>query len=516
MLGMLLATLLACNGDDPGPTGDTDTGPVTTVEDCETSPLRYDTFAQPLLATWCTPCHNSALDVAERSGAPEGLDFDSYTDVAAYAALASQSITDERMPPAGGLSIAAREDFAFWVDCGMPEGDAIDTTPALCEAPVSVSAEAVDCTDATQAMGVEIDGDLGSVDGDASCICAVTGDLTASASITYENLRRVDGHVQIDTPEVEMPALADVGSLALLGATGRVQLDGVEVVHGDVVIDDTQLARVELPRLDVVEGDLVVTGNMLLTQGARFANVTELHGSFRFADNDAFPAQVLFGHLEFLGGDIDVQGNDALVSIVGLGHLVELGGRLQIRENPSLELVNLGIDLERIGHGLVIIGNPGLGIVETFPALSSIGMDGTPDAADPGTTDLFLIANTNLRSFTAVPALTELGGLYLASHLRLGTLGDMPLLATVPHDMVIENTRDLTAPPSVPALSSVGGDLRIAGNNSIDTLAPLAAITAIGGDLELVGNESLSTAFAQTFADGVTVGGTTTVSGNGP
>ncbi len=516
MLGTLLATLLACGGDDPGPTGGADTGPVTSLEDCETSPLRYDTFAQPLLATWCTPCHNSELEVAERSGAPEGLDFDSYSRIVTYAALASQSITDERMPPAGGLSVAAREDFAFWVDCGMPEGDAVDTTPALCEAPVSVSAVDVDCTDASQALGVEIDGDLGSFDGDASCVCAVSGDLTITTSVTYDNLRRIDGHLQIDAPEVEMPALVEVGSLALLGATRRVQLDGVEIVHGDLLVDDTELTRVELPRLDVVHGDLVVTGNPLLTQGARFANVTELHGSFRFADNDAFPAQVLFGHLELLGGDIDVQRNDALVSIVGLGHLVELGGRLQIRENPSLELINLGIDLERIGHGLVIIGNPDLNVVETFPALSSVGMSGTPDASDPGTTDLFLIANTNLRSFTAVPALTELGGLYLASHLRLGSFGDMPQLATVPHDIVIENTRDLTAPPSVPALSSVGGDLRITNNNSIDTLAPLAAITAIGGDLELVDNESLSTPFAQTFASGATVGGTTTVSGNGP
>lgn len=34
--------------------------------------------AEPVLRTWCTPCHSSSLTGADRSGAPEGLDFDTW------------------------------------------------------------------------------------------------------------------------------------------------------------------------------------------------------------------------------------------------------------------------------------------------------------------------------------------------------------------------------------------------------------------------------------------------------
>jgi len=511
-----VALLAACNGDDdsdggPGP-DTTDSGPVATWDDCETSALRYDTFAQPLLATWCTPCHASNLEPDERSGAPVGLDFDSYDNVVAVANLIASSIEDERMPPVGGLSQDERDAFVAWVECGTPRGEATEPVPQMCDAPVTVTAGELDCTDAAQAQGVTVSGDLAPT-ADQSCVCTVAGDLSPSGAVVMAHLERVDGAVLLTSGTTELPSLEEAGSLSVAGAGVQVALlDALEVVHGDIYVTDTTMTRFDLPRLDRIEGDLFVSNNQQVTQGLRFANVTEVHGSARFVDNDAMAAQVLFGHLERFDGDIEVLSNDGIESLVGLADLVELGGGIRVEDNATLRLVNIGIRLESVGKGLSILGNPELTLVETFPLLVSIGRTGS--GSDPRQTSLYLAGNSDLEAVAAFPALEEMRGLYIGGALRLASVGPFPSLELIPGDVVVENTRQLQTAPSLGSVRDIGGDLRIEGNRALDDLLPLGTVDTIGGDLSISGNDVLPTADAQFFADSVDVGGTTTVAGN--
>ncbi len=511
-----LALLAACSGDDgsdggPRP-GTTDSGPVATWDDCHTSPLRYDTFAQPLLATWCTPCHASNLEPDERSGAPVGLDFDSYDNVVAMANLIASSIEEERMPPVGGLTREEREAFVAWVECGTPRGEATEPAPEMCEAPVTVTAGELDCSDATQALGVAVSGDLAPAD-DLSCVCTVAGDLAPSGSVELAHLERVDGAVLLTGGTTELPSLEEAGSLSIAGAGVQVALlDALEVVHGDIYVTDTAMSRFDLPRLDRIEGDLFVSNNQQVSQGLRFANVTEVDGSARFVDNDAMPAQVLFGHLERFDGDIEVLSNDGIESLVGLADLVELGGGIRVEDNATLKLVNIGIRLETVGEGLSILGNPELTLVETFPLLTSIGRSGSGN--DPQETSLYLAGNSDLEAVAAFPALEEMRGLYIGGALRLASVGPFPSLELIPGDVVVENTRQLQSAPSLGGVRDIGGDLRLEGNRALDDLLPLGGVANVGGDLTISGNDVLPTADAQLFADGLNVGGTTTVAGN--
>jgi hypothetical protein len=61
----------------------------------------------------------------------------------------------------------------------------------------------------------------------------------------------------------------------------------------------------------------------------------------------------------------------------------------------------------------------------------------------------------------------------------------------------------------------VGEDLDIRANDALSSLAGLAALTAVGGDVRIENNPALCQSEAETFAAGLTVGGTITVSGNG-
>lgn len=57
----------ACGGGDPTPTGAT----------CPPgSTLTYDNFARPFMEAYCTRCHSSTLQGADRHGAPLYHDFD--------------------------------------------------------------------------------------------------------------------------------------------------------------------------------------------------------------------------------------------------------------------------------------------------------------------------------------------------------------------------------------------------------------------------------------------------------
>ena len=118
LFGVLLAG--ACGTDDPPaparPPADTAATGDTALDPCVDGPT-WDTFTAGDLKTWCLPCHTASLVGPEaRQGAPDGVDFDRWSQVVAWESriLARATGPNPDMPPLGGTDPADGERLAAW------------------------------------------------------------------------------------------------------------------------------------------------------------------------------------------------------------------------------------------------------------------------------------------------------------------------------------------------------------------------------------------------------------------
>ena len=109
-----LVALLLCCGTKNDPVGGS-------TADNLPDTVTYAEHIRPLLETTCTGCHASAREGADRNGAPTGVDFDTYANIALWAERANARIQAGSMPPSGGLDSDDRALFQKWVDQGLPE-----------------------------------------------------------------------------------------------------------------------------------------------------------------------------------------------------------------------------------------------------------------------------------------------------------------------------------------------------------------------------------------------------------
>jgi len=89
----------------------------------EASIATYTNFAGPLVLSYCTGCHSSALtDLAARQNAPLTVDFDTMDGIRTWAPRMYLRAADgyETMPPTGGLHPEDRIRLGDWLACGMP------------------------------------------------------------------------------------------------------------------------------------------------------------------------------------------------------------------------------------------------------------------------------------------------------------------------------------------------------------------------------------------------------------
>ena len=105
--------LMACG---PGP----ETEPSLPVVDCDavTVPSYHD------LTIWrsCNLCHASTLTGANRQGAPEGIDYDTYEAASAFAYIGAVEVNSGTMPFTGTVTDEEKEAYYAWALCGTPEG----------------------------------------------------------------------------------------------------------------------------------------------------------------------------------------------------------------------------------------------------------------------------------------------------------------------------------------------------------------------------------------------------------
>jgi uncharacterized membrane protein len=75
---------------------------------------------KPILDEYCVPCHSTALSGAARSGAPSGIDYDTYDAAVANAVSGNSEIQSGGMPPSGnGPTAEEKRLFQLWVDTGL-------------------------------------------------------------------------------------------------------------------------------------------------------------------------------------------------------------------------------------------------------------------------------------------------------------------------------------------------------------------------------------------------------------
>ena len=92
-----------------------DTGNIHTNFDYE-CPLTWNNWGEGFFTTWCQSCHSRTTP--QRNGAPEGMNFDTLTDVFEWQAAIRDSVIDnDRMPKGGGIPNDVKEQLIEYMDC---------------------------------------------------------------------------------------------------------------------------------------------------------------------------------------------------------------------------------------------------------------------------------------------------------------------------------------------------------------------------------------------------------------
>lgn len=104
--------LLACQ--DPETTTETEK-PV----ECAAAPqVTYENWGKGFFLTWCGACHTSTAQ--QRNGAPEGVDFDTLSDIREWKDRIDVRVLDEQtMPLGGGVYEEDLELLEVFLACGL-------------------------------------------------------------------------------------------------------------------------------------------------------------------------------------------------------------------------------------------------------------------------------------------------------------------------------------------------------------------------------------------------------------
>jgi len=107
---VLLGLLVACGGEEEDPLCDVEV------------PLTYDNWGRGFLDTHCTGCHSSIIAPAQRRGAPDTVNFDTYDGMLSFADRVHARVVEPppeevSMPPGGGPTTEERAMLNEWLAC---------------------------------------------------------------------------------------------------------------------------------------------------------------------------------------------------------------------------------------------------------------------------------------------------------------------------------------------------------------------------------------------------------------
>jgi len=483
-VGWLCAALLFVVGcdpdDDDGPgkkdkTTETsvatgDTGVVDPI--CETA--TWDIAAEPMLRSWCTPCHSSTLEGADRSGAPEGMDFDTWENARPFAELIkSVAVPDDAtMPPEGKVDEEERVWLGLWVDCGAPgEPEEVEPCDELRPAPEGTTDP---CAGGYNQLVEDFVAPAGT---DLSCICVADGSLTVEASV------------------VDLPLVASIGGDFGLAHPQLVSVSApeLEAITGDLLIEEqAELESLSLPHLRTVGGDvrIIASGRF---ERLELQQLTDVGGDLRV---EALPTagQVWLPRVEVVGGTYAVADNPELYELPFYFELVTVGGNLVVRDNPKLTEVVLGTQLTTLGGGIDVGGNqltvlafahqvvdvPGDVYIHDEPYLEHVeGLLYTTEVHG-----LVLLRNLpSLQSLEMLPIMETAGGIWY--HQIPTMLEPVKSVATTIDGDVLVTESELQGLPYMNAVTEVHGDVELVDMPMLTALSALSELQIIHGDFIL-------------------------------
>jgi hypothetical protein len=123
-VGTLLTTGCGDQGGESPETVDCDRQP----------PLNWSNFGEGFFSLHCTSCHSSENSDVQRSGAPIGLDFDTYSEVVREVSrIEIAAIGDDAaMPPSSKPTEAEIAMLSEWLTCAVwPDHDALEANGGL-------------------------------------------------------------------------------------------------------------------------------------------------------------------------------------------------------------------------------------------------------------------------------------------------------------------------------------------------------------------------------------------------
>jgi len=473
--------LLACTGPDddgqggkpPGPTetssADTatsptsDTGPTTSLPpECADSLATWDSVGQPLMLTWCTPCHSEGVPEELRQDAPLGIDFDTYEQTVAWAArIQVRAVYTVDMPPSGGVPADELALLDEWIRCGTPgeEGpQPVDPCLSAVEQPGDATASSLACGP----EGVRIDGSLQlDADADLSCICEVSGDVEATGAVEVDlpQLHTIGGDLTLGGPALERftaPALLQVQAISITDAPALAELDLSDVRHADSLVAsglDT-LPGLTFDELFAVDGDVSVTDLPAATH-------------------------VTLARLDTIGGDYVLRDLPSTTMLVSSHSIMEVGGDLVLDDLPVLPHVDDFSEVTTIG-GDVIVRSTGAESLGGFQRLLTIGGD------------LVVEDNPSLRVARGFPDITEVGG----------------SLRWQRNDVLLQWE-------AMAFLTSVGGDFMVHSHPELREIPRFQSLATISGDFVFTDNPGIANASAEQLAQGIDIGGDVTIGASG-
>lgn len=125
LCGALAGCVVVEGAQDTDPDRDAPPGLIDTDDRCALTTWR--TVGGPFLATWCGPCHGTAVLPADRQGAPEGVVLDTEDDAHRWAdRIVVRALGDApTMPPVGAPDADTRAQMAAYLACLAGEDDSV-------------------------------------------------------------------------------------------------------------------------------------------------------------------------------------------------------------------------------------------------------------------------------------------------------------------------------------------------------------------------------------------------------
>ena len=210
--------------------------------------------------------------------------------------------------------------------------------------------------------------------------------------------------------------------------------------------------------------------------------------------------------LAALAGYTEITGNLSIYgsppTLEGLEALTSVGGNLYI-SSPYLTHVDHLENLTTIGGDLEIYGSNELTNLDGLTGLTEIG------------DDLAVMFTTALTQLNGLNAVSTVGGsVRIESNTSLEQIEGLNGLVNTDLGVYIESNHVMTSVGGLSALTSIGTDLQFKNNDTLSSLTGLSSLSSVGAHMEIMNNPALCQSAVDSVAAGVSVGTTTTTTGN--